>query len=83
MFERIGSEYPAEFPVYLLRLLPAVAGALLLPAAYCLLRQLGVARPAAALAGLLLMLGKGGGVAVRFASWLLLRGKEGRGRLGR
>ncbi|XP_043238855.1 protein O-mannosyltransferase 1-like [Amphibalanus amphitrite] len=55
-FDRIGSEYPEGFPVYALRLLPAVAGSLLLPASYCLLRQLGVSRPAAGLAGLLLLL---------------------------
>ena len=57
-FDRIGSEYPDGFPVFALRLLPAVAGALLLPAAYCLLRQLGVSRAAAGLAGILLLLGR-------------------------
>ncbi|XP_037078662.1 protein O-mannosyltransferase 1-like [Pollicipes pollicipes] len=55
-FDRIGSPYPASVPVYMLRLLPAVAGSLLLPAVYCLLRQLGLAKYPAALAGVLLLL---------------------------
>ncbi|XP_037082464.1 protein O-mannosyltransferase 1-like [Pollicipes pollicipes] len=56
VFDRIGTPYPDSVPILRMRLLPAVVGSLLLPATYHLLRELGVSRRAAVLAGILMLL---------------------------
>ena len=57
-FDRIGTPYPESVPIAAMRTAPALAGALLIPATYWLLMELGVSRGSAALAGVLIMLGK-------------------------
>lgn len=57
-FERIGSEYASNVPVYALRLVPAVCGSLLVPAVYYLVLELGCLQWTAALAAFLVLTGK-------------------------
>ena len=51
-------EYSDDVPVFALRLLPALCGALISPSVYLILCELGVSKWTGALAGILLLLGK-------------------------
>ncbi|XP_003747576.1 protein O-mannosyltransferase 1 [Galendromus occidentalis] len=53
--DRIGGEYPAEVPVFALRLVPALFGSLLIPLCYKICLLLGFSQPSATLAGVLLL----------------------------
>lgn len=55
-FDRIGSPYSEEVPLFALRALPAVFGSLILPTAYHVMLELGLSQWTALLAGLLLLL---------------------------
>ncbi|KAG8277701.1 Protein O-mannosyl-transferase 1 [Homalodisca vitripennis] len=54
-FERIGSQYSSQVPLFALRLIPALCGSLLVPAAYYLILELGCSQWAAGLAAFLLL----------------------------
>ena len=56
-FEKIGVEYSENVPVFALRFLPALCGALATPTVYLILTELGVSKWTGALAGVLLLLG--------------------------
>ena len=60
-FEKIGVEYSENVPVFALRFLPALCGALATPTVYLILTELGVSKWTGALAGVLLLLGKHSG----------------------
>lgn len=53
--ERIGGEYPAEVPIFALRLVPALFGSFLIPLCYKICLLLGFSQPTATLAGFLLL----------------------------
>lgn len=54
-FDSIGSSYPAGVPIFALRLVPAISGALLLPVAYHVVLELGFSQWTGALAGFFLL----------------------------
>jgi dolichyl-phosphate-mannose--protein O-mannosyl transferase len=54
-FDRVGREYPDDFPAFAMRLLPAIAGVLLPAAVFVLLRLAGGSEAAAFAAGLLVL----------------------------
>ncbi|XP_076645403.1 protein O-mannosyltransferase rt [Halictus rubicundus] len=54
-FDRIGSPYTDNVPLFALRLVPALCGSLLIPTAYHLILELGLKQWTAALAGILLL----------------------------
>ncbi|KAG7201312.1 hypothetical protein KM043_004084 [Ampulex compressa] len=54
-FDRIGSPYADNVPLFALRLVPAICGSLLIPTAYHLVLELGLKQWTAAIAGLLLL----------------------------
>ncbi|XP_034244054.1 protein O-mannosyltransferase 1 [Thrips palmi] len=54
-FDSIGSPYPASVPIFALRLVPAISGALLLPVAYHVVLELGFSQWTGALAGFFLL----------------------------
>lgn len=56
-FDRIGSPYDDAVPLYALRLIPAICGSLLIPTGYHLVLELGLRQWAAAIGGILLLLG--------------------------
>lgn len=56
-FDRIGSPYSDAIPLYALRLVPAICGSLLIPTGYYLVLELSLKQWAAAIAGILLLLG--------------------------
>ncbi|TGZ48720.1 Protein O-mannosyltransferase 1 [Temnothorax longispinosus] len=56
-FDRIGSPYSDAVPLYALRLVPAICGSLLIPTGYYLVLELGLRQWAAAIGGILLLLG--------------------------
>lgn len=56
-FDRIGSSYSDAIPLYALRLIPAICGSLLIPTGYYLVLELGLRQWAAAIGGVLLLLG--------------------------
>lgn len=56
LWNRIGAEYSSNVPVWSLRLLPALAGALAVPMAYQILRELGCCHCAATGAALLVLI---------------------------
>lgn len=56
-FDRIGSPYPEQVPLFALRIVPALFGSFILPTAYYLVLELGLKPGSAAIAGLLLLLG--------------------------
>lgn len=55
-FNRIGEDYPVTFPVYQLRMLPALLGSLTVPLAYQIAVELRLSRWAALLAGACVLL---------------------------
>lgn len=57
-FGQIGNKYPDNVPLFALRLVPALCGSLLIPAAYFLTLELGCRQWTAALASFLLLAGK-------------------------
>lgn len=57
-FDRIGSPYTDAVPVRALRLVPAIAGSLLVPMTYQLMSALSVSQWSAILAALLVLFGK-------------------------
>lgn len=57
-FDRIGSPYTDNVPLFLLRLIPALCGSLNIPTAYHLALGLGLRQWSAAVAALLLLFGK-------------------------
>ncbi|XP_078041520.1 protein O-mannosyltransferase rt isoform X2 [Augochlora pura] len=54
-FDRIGSPYLDNVPLFALRLVPALCGSLLIPTTYHLILELGLKQWTAALAGILLL----------------------------
>lgn len=56
-FERIGSEFSDEVPLFALRFVPALCGSLIIPVAYQLMLELGCRHWCAALASFLLLCG--------------------------
>ncbi|XP_071821442.1 protein O-mannosyl-transferase 1-like isoform X2 [Apostichopus japonicus] len=54
-FSIIGTEYPCSFPIWHLRLIPAVCGSLLCPLAYLILSELGFHQYSACLAAFLVL----------------------------
>jgi len=56
-FERIGSEYTDDVPLFGLRFVPALCGSLIIPVAYQLMLELGCRHWCAALAAFLLLCG--------------------------
>ncbi|XP_013842435.1 protein O-mannosyl-transferase 1 isoform X4 [Sus scrofa] len=56
LWNRIGAEYSSNVPVWSLRLLPALAGALSVPMAYQIIRELGFSHCAATGAALLMLI---------------------------
>jgi dolichyl-phosphate-mannose-protein mannosyltransferase len=56
-FDRIGSPYGNVVPLYALRLIPAICGSLLIPTSYYFVLELGLRQWAAAIGGILLLLG--------------------------
>lgn len=54
-FSSIGTEYPCHFPIWYLRVLPAICGSLLCPLSYLILSELGFSQYAALLAGFLVL----------------------------
>lgn len=57
-FDRIGSPYSDNVPVRALRLIPAVAGSLLVPLAYHIMLELSLSQWTAILAAVLILFGK-------------------------
>uniref|UniRef100_A0A8C4N8Q2 ArnT-like N-terminal domain-containing protein n=1 Tax=Eptatretus burgeri TaxID=7764 RepID=A0A8C4N8Q2_EPTBU len=55
-WERIGTEYTSNVPVWHMRVIPAVAGSLVIPLAYLILLELGYSHMTACLAAVLLLL---------------------------
>ncbi|XP_031440762.1 protein O-mannosyl-transferase 1 [Clupea harengus] len=56
VWNRIGAEYSSNVPVWSLRILPAVAGALCVPLGYLLMQELGYSHLIALMASVLLLL---------------------------
>lgn len=56
-FDRIGSEYGAQVPVFALRAVPALCGSLLIPASYFLILELGCQQWTAVLASFFILAG--------------------------
>lgn len=56
-FDRIGSSYTDNVPLFALRLLPALCGSLIIPTAYYIAIESGLKQWSAAIAGLLLLMG--------------------------
>lgn len=56
-FERIGSEFTDDIPLFGLRFVPALCGSLIIPVAYQLMLELGCRHWCAALAAFLLLCG--------------------------
>jgi dolichyl-phosphate-mannose--protein O-mannosyl transferase len=59
-------EYPPEFPVYEIRLVPAVMGSVLVPVVYQIVVELGMSRWAALVAAAFILLGQYALVAAAF-----------------
>lgn len=57
-FDRIGSPYSENVPLFALRFIPALCGSLLVPTVYHLMLELGLTQWTAAIAGFLLVCGK-------------------------
>ena len=57
-FDRIGSAYGENVPLFALRFIPALCGSLLVPTVYHLMLELGLTQWTAAIAGFLLVCGK-------------------------
>ena len=56
-FEKIGFPYEAEVPVWSLRAVPAMCGAMLTPTVYLILCEIGLSKWAGAMAGIMVLLG--------------------------
>ena len=57
-FDKIGSPYPENVPVFALRLVPALCGSLIIPTTYHVALELGLKQWSSIVASLLLLLGK-------------------------
>ena len=57
-FDKIGTPYPDDIPLFALRFVPALAGSALTPTIYLILCELGLSPFAGGLAGILFLFGK-------------------------
>ena len=57
-FDKIGTPYPDDIPLFALRFVPALAGAALSPTIYLILCELGLSPFSGGLAGILFLFGK-------------------------